>query len=318
MNSLGWAILFKMGCICSRESININGTKYIIRERIAQGGFSLIDLAENSVTKRKYAMKRITCHSIDDQNIALKEIEICRQVRHPNIVEVVDYILKGTADIVINTTSQLYIVLPFYKNGSLQDNLNLRAKTKDYMPEIQALQIFLGICEGVKALHEAKPEPLAHRDLKTANICLSDSFEPIIVDMGSATEARVQICGQQDAQRLQELAEERCSIVYRAPELFSVQSYCMIDERTDIWSLGCVLYATCFFKCPFDVFYEKGDSVALAVLSGNIHFPENSIYSQDMHDLILFMLRLNPMERPYIYSVIEKAQDLLTKLEGRV
>lgn len=103
------------------------------------------------------------------------------------------------------------------------------------MPEGLVLQIFLGICEGLKAFHEAQPEPLAHRDLKTANICMSDSMEPIIVDLGSTTEARVQICGQPDAQRLQELAEERCSIVYRAPELFSVQSYCMIDERTDIW-----------------------------------------------------------------------------------
>lgn len=128
-------------------------------------------------------------------------------------------------------------------------------------------------------MHEIKPEPIAHRDLKTANICLSDQMEPIIVDLGSATEARVQVCGQQDAQRLQDTAEERCSIVYRAPELFSVESYCMIDERTDIWSLGCVLYAICFFKCPFDAVYEKGDSVALAVLSGNIVFPEDSPYS---------------------------------------
>lgn len=170
-------------------------------------------------------------------------------------------------------------------------------------------------------------------------------MEPIIVDLGSATEARVQICGQHDAQKLQDQAEERCSIVYRAPELFSVQSYCMIDERTDIWSLGCVLYAICFFKCPFDPIYEKGDSVALAVLSGNINFPENSPYTevwyttetdrtrtlsrsfeilngfsffQDMHQLILFMLRINPMERPFVYSVIEKAQDLFGKLETRV
>lgn len=101
------------------------------------------------------------------------------------------------------------------------------------------LQIFVGICEGLRAFHEVKPEPLAHRDLKTANICMSDAMEPIIVDLGSATEARLQICGQPDAQRLQELAEERCSIVYRAPELFNVQSYCMIDERTDIW-VGCI------------------------------------------------------------------------------
>lgn len=221
------------------------------------------------------------------------------------MINVIDYVIKGTADIVINVTSLAYIILPYFKNGSLQDNLNLRARNKDFMPEGHVLQIFLGICEGVKAFHDAKPDPLAHRDLKTANICMSDQMEPVIVDLGSTTEARVQICGQQDAQRLQDLAEERCSIVYRAPELFSVQSYCMIDERTDIWvckhtfnaivvddnnnfdffflqSLGCILYAICFFKCPFDPIYEKGDSVALAVLSGNVVFADDSPYSNVM------------------------------------
>lgn len=100
------------------------------------------------------------------------------------------------------------------------------------------------------------------------------------MDFGSCTEAREQICGQPEAQRLQDWAEERCSMTYRAPELFHVQSYCMIDERTDIWSLGCVLYAICFFKCPYDVIYEKGDSVALAVLSGHVDFPERSPYTE--------------------------------------
>ncbi|XP_055850748.1 serine/threonine-protein kinase 16 [Episyrphus balteatus] len=318
MNSMGWALIFKKGCWCTRESIIINGTKYIIKERIAQGGFSNIDLGENTLTRKSYAIKRITCHSIEDQNIALREIEHCRQVDSENVIKVIDYQLKGSADIVINTTSQLNIVLPYYKHGSLGDHLTMRAKREDHMPEAQILQIFLGICDGVKALHEAKPQPLAHRDLKTANICLSDSFEPIIVDLGSVTEARLQVCGQSEAQRLQDEAEERSSIVYRAPELFSVKSYCTIDERTDIWSLGCVLYAMCFFHCPFDPIYEKGDSVALAVLSGNINIPENSIYSQDMHELIEYMLRLDPMERPFIYSVIEKTHDLIAKLEGRV
>lgn len=37
MNSLGWAIIFKMGCLCTKESITINGTRYVVRERIAQG-----------------------------------------------------------------------------------------------------------------------------------------------------------------------------------------------------------------------------------------------------------------------------------------
>ncbi|GAB0091635.1 serine/threonine-protein kinase 16 [Sergentomyia squamirostris] len=318
MNSMGWAILFKMGCFCTRENVIINGTKYTVLEQVAQGGFSIIDLVENSTTKTKYALKRMTCHGIEDQQIALKEIQLSGSINHKNIINVVDYQIKGNADIVINATSEVYMVLPYYKNGSLQDHLNYRARSKDFMSETQALHIFLGICEGLKALHETKPDPIAHRDLKTANICLSDTMEAVLVDLGSATEARVQICGQQDAQRLQDLAEERCSIVYRAPELFNVQSYCMIDERTDIWSLGCVLYSLCFFKCPFDYVYEKGDSVALAVLSGNIIFPEDSPYSQDMHDLITFMLRVNQMERPYIYSVIERANDIITKSESRL
>lgn len=41
--------------------------------------------------------------------------------------------------------------------------------------------------------------------------------------------------GNQAAQTLQDIAAERCSMPYRAPELFNVESYCMIDERTDIW-----------------------------------------------------------------------------------
>lgn len=219
----------------------------------------------------------------------------------------------------INTTSQVFLVLPYYKNGSLHDNLMCRSHNHDYMAESQILHIFLGICEGVKSMHEAAPVPLAHRDLKTANVCLSDSMEPVIVDLGSAAVARLQICGQQEAQKLQDVAEERCSIVYRAPELFNVESYCMIDERTDIWSLGCVLYAMCYFKCPFDAAYERGDSVALAVLSGNILFPEISRpFSEDIRELILYMLRLNPMERPFIYSVIERVNDIIMKMEGRV
>jgi len=47
--------------------------------------------------------------------------------------------------------------------------------------------------------------------------------------------ARVKVCGSSEAQHLQDLASERCSMPYRAPELFNVESYCMIDERTDIW-----------------------------------------------------------------------------------
>lgn len=260
MSKIGWKVLKKLGCLCSQETLQINGNKYIVRERLANGyeraiskysinsnalisnpfsslcsGFSVIDLVENSTTHKLYALKSINCHSIDDETIALREVENCNRLQSDYLYKIVDYELKGVADIVTDTTSTLYIVTHYYQLGSLAEHLQARSRKLDYMPEEQLIQMFLSICEGVRCIHEAKPVPLVHRDLKTANICLTNDYDPVIIDFGSMTEARLQICGQMDAQRLKDEAEERSSIVYRAPELFNVKSHCTIDERTDIW-----------------------------------------------------------------------------------
>lgn len=234
---------------------------------------------------------------------------------HPNITQIIDFSIEGMADEITNQTSQLNIVLPYYKNGSLDSYLSRKSKMNDYISERQVLAIFLGICEAVKAIHEIG---YAHRDLKTGNVCFSDQMEPILLDFGSSAPARIEINGQSDAMKLQDWAEEKCSLCYRAPELFRVDSIAIIDERTDIWSLGCILYALCFFQSPYDEIYLKGDSVPLAVLSAKIPFPESSTYSESMKELILFQLKTNPMERPFIYGVIEKTQDLINNLENFV
>lgn len=76
------------------------------------------------------------------------------------------------------------MVLPYYNRGTLHDYLGLKSLSKDYISTKEVLRIFLGICDGVKYLHNFKPEPLAHRDLKTANVCLSDDMTPVIMDLG--------------------------------------------------------------------------------------------------------------------------------------
>ncbi|XP_011635550.1 serine/threonine-protein kinase 16 isoform X2 [Pogonomyrmex barbatus] len=263
-----------MGCICSKEVITVNSRKYKVCECLGEGGFSTVFLVEDIITCKKYAIKKIICHGLEDQQLAIKEIEYYKLIKHPNVIECIDSTCEGTADPLRNTTSKILIILPYYQKGTLANVLEQRAKNSDYMKPIDILNIFLQICEGVKAFHEAKPEPLAHRDLKTANIMFSDIGTPVIMDLGSVTTARVQICSTQAARALQDLAAERCSMPYRAPELFNVESYCMVDERTDIWSLGCILYALCYFKSPFDTVYERGDSIALAVISAHVTFPE--------------------------------------------
>jgi serine/threonine kinase 16 len=193
------------------------------------GGFSNIDLVESTHTHRKYALKRITNHSKEDEKNALNEIEVIKKLSpHSNITKVVDFSLEGSADDFHNQISHLNIVIPYYKNGSLDTYLSRKSKLNDFISERQVLALFSGICEGVRAIHEIG---YAHRDLKVANVCLSDSMEPVLVDFGSAAKARVEVNGQSDAMKLQEEAEEKCSMSYRAPELFQVDSYAIVDER---------------------------------------------------------------------------------------
>jgi len=159
----------------------------------------------------------------------------------------------------------------------------------------------------VRELHHSSP-PLSHRDIKPHNILLEKDLSPVLMDFGSTTSARVTISNMKEAQYLQDTAAERCSMCYRPPELFQVSSTCELDERTDIWSLGCLLYAMMFYQSPYDPIYERGDSVALAVQSGKISFPTNSMYSEGLLELVRHMTNQDITFRIRIDSVIEKVE----------
>ena len=85
-------------------------------------------------------------------------------------------------------------------------------------------------------------------------------------------------------------------------------------------SLGCLLYAIAFFKSPFDIVLERGDSVALAVQSGpsNAKFPTNSPFSKGFQDLILWMLTVDLQKRPFINDVITKVSLLIETSEDQL
>lgn len=76
------------------------------------------------------------------------------------------------------------ITILYFKKGTLAQELERRSKTQEFMRATEIINIFLQICEAVKAFHDAKPDPLAHRDLKTANIVLGDGMTPVIMDLG--------------------------------------------------------------------------------------------------------------------------------------
>nr|XP_025046806.1 serine/threonine-protein kinase 16 isoform X2 [Pelodiscus sinensis] len=153
-------------------------------------------------------------------------------------------------------------------------------------------------------------------DLKPTNVLLDDAEQPVLMDLGSMNRARIEVKGSRQAMAVQDWAAQRCTISYRAPELFTVESDCVIDERTDIWSLGCVLYCMMFGEGPFDMVFQKGDSVALAV-QNQLRVPPTGRYSASLEHLLSSMMVVNPQERPHVSQILDQLEGLQPALRGQ-
>eukprot|EP00128_Syssomonas_multiformis_P018134 Colp12_sorted_trinity150504_noHs@3221 len=306
-------------CCASNRIVVLNGRQLYVKQTLGEGGFSFVYLVEDARTGELFALKKMACQDEGQHKDAIREVELYRLFNHPNIIKVVDYCTvranSGDPD-----QKDVYVLLPLFRNGSLHDAILGLQASKEHFQEEQILKIFHGICLAVQQLHKYTPAdkdtptPLAHRDLKPANVLLGVDDLPVLMDFGSVAKGRVEVTNRQEAMKLQDVAAERCSMPYRAPELFDVPSQCVIDERVDIWSLGCILYAMAYLQSPFETCVnEQGGSIALAVISGRVSFPKADIYSSELNDLITFMLVTDHRRRPTIDEVLERLNQLMNK-----
>uniref|UniRef100_A0A7S3V033 non-specific serine/threonine protein kinase n=1 Tax=Heterosigma akashiwo TaxID=2829 RepID=A0A7S3V033_HETAK len=178
------------------------------------------------------------------------------------------------------------------------------------LAEGELLRLFWGICKGVEALHQHVPS-WAHRDLKPDNVLLYGDGTPVLIDFGSVADANVVITNRNEALQLQDAAAQFCTVSYRAPELFDVASSATVDCRTDVWSLGCTLYAMAFGYSPFES--EIGPDNQIRVVDctflrviGKVSYPKYHKYSENLLELISFMLEQDPKKRPFIGDIIDK------------
>lgn len=164
-------------------------------------------------------------------------------------------------------------------------------------------------------MHALHTLGFAHRDLKPGNILLSssDPVEPVLMDFGSVAPVSVAIRTPHDHIALCEQAAQFSSAPYRAPELWQASGCFVtgcIDGRSDVWALGCVLYAMAFG--PFSPFENAIEGVQpLAIFSGNVRFPPSSAsFSSGFLSLIRWMLTPDINQRPTLQDVQQRVASL--------
>ena len=161
--------------------------------------------------------------------------------------------------------------------GGIIDMMNRRLRER--LTEAEILQIFVDVCEAVAYMHNLRP-PLLHRDLKVENILQSSQSSYKLCDFGSASAVSKSPSNIQELRLLEADLNKHTTMQYRAPEMIDVHMRRPIDEKSDVWALGVLLYKLCYYTTPFE---EHGP---LAILQVSYRTPPYPVYSPQMNALI--------------------------------
>ncbi|CAK58779.1 unnamed protein product (macronuclear) [Paramecium tetraurelia] len=247
---------------------------------IGEGAYSIVYKVKRIEDNSEYALKKVNLTNLSDkekQN-ALNEVRILASIKNPYIISYKE------AFIDVNSNS-LCIVMELADNGDLLQSIQKCAKSNTTMSENDILKITFQIASGLKALHDLK---IFHRDLKSANVFLQSNGDVKLGDMNVSKVAKKGL-----------LYTQTGTPYYASPEVWKDLPY---DQKSDIWSLGCVTYEMAALKPPFRA--EDMEGLYKKVIRG-LYPKLPSQYSQDLQNVIRMMLQVQTNLRPTSYALTE-------------
>lgn len=257
--------------------------RYEILEKIGAGGMSDVYKAKDHILDREVAVKVLKAEFAEDVTFVTKfrsEAQAAARLEHPNIVNIYD---------VGSENGMYYIVMEYVEGITLKTYIEKKGRLNFK----EAISIAIQVGRGIEAAHNKN---IIHRDIKPQNIIISTEGKVKVTDFGIARAATSNTIH----------ADVMGSVHYASPEQ-ARNGY--VDARSDIYSLGIVMYEMVTGRVPFD-----GDStVAVAIQHLQEEMVEPSAYASDLpislEKIILKATMKNPDRR---YANME---DLLMDLK---
>ncbi|MGA7303293.1 MAG: protein kinase [Rhodothermales bacterium] len=252
---------------------------YRVEAELGRGGMGVVYKAKDTKLDRTVALKVLPAHMLaseDDRARFFREARAAAALHHPNIATIFE---------IDEHEDQPFIAMEFIDGKSLADRI-----VEGPLPLTEVAAIASQIAGALKAAHEKN---VVHRDIKSANVMLSSDGTAKILDFGLAKTAA--------STKLTQLGSTLGTIAYMSPEQARGQE---VDKRTDIWSLGVVIYEMISGKLPFPGDYEQ------AVIYG--------ILNEEAHPLTAIRTGV-PMELEWVVNkCLAKDRDLRYQNAGEI
>ena len=283
----------------SREGDTLAG-KYALEGRLGVGGMGEVYRARNTAMGRAVAIKLLLAEHANDETVVarfLTEARAANLVRHPNVVDVLDI---GRDD-----DGTPFIVQELLEGKDLARHV-LDAGGR--LPYVEALTLIVPIVEAVGLAHA---RGVVHRDLKPENVFLAligDTIVPKLLDFGIS-----QVLAAPDSVRMTATGVAMGTPAYMSPE--QIKGAKSVDARTDVWSLGVILFEMVSGELPFPAESAGAMFVQISIAEP---VPLASVAPSVPLDLTRVIARCLRKDRTERYaSASDLARDLRNVLENK-
>ena len=253
-----------------------------ILQKLGEGAYSTVYKVKRLIDNNIYALKKVKLLNLSDKekSNALNEVRILASVKSK-------YVISYKEAFFDEKDSTLGIVMEYADKGDLYQKIIEHKKTAKFFEESDIWRIFIQLVKGLKALHDLK---ILHRDLKSANVFLCSDGTAKLGDLNVSKVARKGLGYTQTG-----------TPYYASPEVWKDQPY---DNKSDIWSLGCVLYEMITLKPPFRA--ENMEGLFHKVIKGQIQrIPDR--FTDDLFSVVKLLLQVNSENRPSCDRILKNS-----------
>ena len=264
--------------------------KYKVVKKLGQGAFGSAFKVLNTEDQKEYVLKEINLSDNPEENAQTEnEGRLLAKINSEHVVRFYDSFIEN---------NKYYLVMEYCDSNSLSHFIEDYKNQDRLIPERTVLDIFLQICLGLKEVHSHN---IIHRDLKPDNVFISENLKIKIGDFGISKETEA------NKKYAQTVAG---TLIYMSPEIVQGLKY---TSKTDIWSMGCILYELCTLTYIFPAL-----SQVLLINSIVNKKPKNidsKFYGSELQLLIDQLLEKDPVKRPDIEETIKEVKKCQKKYE---